>query len=84
MTKNAADEPSKNHTNDADSAPDMPQSRRQEVHDVLLDASDELSPVSNEANGSGNSEIDESLLDSVTGGMVFTSQPAVRPPPKVW
>jgi hypothetical protein len=80
MTKNAADELSQNQTNDAATAPDMPQSGRQKVHDVLRDASDELSPVRNEANGSGNSELDESLLDSVTGGMVFTSyKPPVKP-----
>jgi hypothetical protein len=76
MTRNAADEPNQNQTDDTASAPDMPQSGRQKVHDALLDASDELSPARNEANGSGNSELDESLLDTVTGGFVFRSSVA--------
>lgn len=65
-TTRAADE-----LKQAASAADVPQERRQKVHDALLDASDELSPVRNEANGSGNSELDESLLDGVAGGFAF-------------
>lgn len=81
MTKIVADnETSQSQANDAASAPDVPQTGRQEVHDALLDASDELSTVRNEVNGTGNSELDASLLDSVSGGMVFTSQPSHKNP----
>lgn len=51
--------------------PGTPKGRRQAVHDALLDVSSELSPDRNEANGSGNSEIDEALLDQVSGGFAF-------------
>lgn len=69
MTKNATDEANRNETNDTAAAPNR--SVRQKVHDALLEASDELSPARNEANGSGNSELDEALLDTVTGGYAF-------------